>query len=167
MQDIDGCACLTLLSLETSTTTRCRLNDLCSLGNVDTGRRQHKRPVPPVPNPPGPRPHVGVIIIDDNGWQQQGFQFKGQPSSLSSSSFQNTGFPSFSVDLISLRFGACTSLIVADCCLPLPPVISAGCHKGLGKDGVTVDDAVVGGCSMASTKIVCVLRHVKNLQTKS
>ena len=32
--------------------------------------------------------------------------------------------------------------MVADCCLPLPPVISAGCCKGLGKDDGAFDDAV-------------------------
>ncbi len=36
------------------------------------------------------------------------------------------------VDLISLRIGACASLLVAYCCLPPPPVIGAGCRKGLG-----------------------------------
>ena len=36
------------------------------------------------------------------------------------------------VDLISLRFGVCMSLIVADCCLPPPPGIGGGCRKGLG-----------------------------------
>ena len=35
------------------------------------------------------------------------------------------------VDLISLRFGACASLVVADCCLRPLPVIGAGCCKGL------------------------------------
>ncbi len=77
MQDIDSCACLTLL-----TTTHCCLKDLRSLGNVDMGRRRHQRPVPPGPNPPRPCPHVGVIIINDNGQQRQGFQFEGQPLPL-------------------------------------------------------------------------------------
>jgi hypothetical protein len=88
-----------------------------------------------------------------------------------------------SVDLISLRFGACASLVVADCCLPPPPVIGAGCRKVLGKDNSTVDDAMVGGCGTATTKIVRLsesqvinnvvqnglrtLRHVKDLRTKS
>ena len=87
-----------------------------------------------------------------------------------------------SVDLISLRFGACVSLIVADCCLPLPSVIGAGCRKGQGKDGGTVDYAVMGGCGTATMKIVCLSelqvvsnmvqnglrtsRHRKDLRTK-
>ncbi len=43
---------------------------------------------------------------------------------------------------------------MADCCLPPPHVIGAGCCKGLGKDGSAVDDAVGGGCGTAATKIV-------------
>ena len=39
--------------------------------------------------------------------------------------------PLTAIDLISLRFGACGSLVVADCCLLPPPAIGARCHKGL------------------------------------
>ena len=133
MRDIDGYACLMSLSLKTSTTTHCRLKDLCSLGDANTGRRRHQRPMPPGLDPPHPCPHFGVIIIGDNRRRQQGFRFKGrQPLPLSTLLFQHPGFPLLSVDLISLHFGACASLVVADCCLSPPPAIGAGCSKGLG-----------------------------------
>ena len=40
--------------------------------------------------------------------------------------------PPTAVNLMSLRFDACAFLFFADCCLPPPPVIGAGCRKGLG-----------------------------------
>jgi hypothetical protein len=68
-----------------------------------------------------------------------------------------------SADLSSLRFVACTSHFVADCCSLPPPVIDSGCCKGLGKDGSTVDNTVVGGCGTVTTKIV----HLSDLQVVS